>query len=102
VTDDPAERRREQHVAGPVIALVPHTPSHDAGDGISRQGHLQAVEFVQDRRDGDETGGMTAGNVGGWTLISRVLLPCYVCEVFFWRYVTALFTVTYEPFWKGD
>jgi len=25
-----------------------------------------------------------------------------VCEVFFWRYVIPLFTVTYEPFWKGD
>ncbi len=25
-----------------------------------------------------------------------------VCEVFFWRYAIPLFTVTYEPFWKGD
>jgi hypothetical protein len=25
-----------------------------------------------------------------------------VCEVFFWRYVTPLFTVTYEPYQKGD
>jgi hypothetical protein len=25
-----------------------------------------------------------------------------VCEVFFWRDATPLFTVTYEPFWKGD
>jgi hypothetical protein len=27
---------------------------------------------------------------------------CTVCEVFFWRYVTPLFTVTYEPYQKGD
>jgi hypothetical protein len=25
-----------------------------------------------------------------------------VCEVFFWRYVIPLFTVTYEPYQKGD
>ncbi len=25
-----------------------------------------------------------------------------VCEVFLWRYAIPLFTVTYEPFWKGD
>ena len=25
-----------------------------------------------------------------------------VCEVFFWRYANPLFTVTYEPFEKGD
>jgi len=25
-----------------------------------------------------------------------------VCEIFFWRPVTPLFTVTYEPFWKGE
>jgi hypothetical protein len=28
------------------------------------------------------------------------LMP--VCEVFFWRYAIPLFTVTYEPFWKGE
>jgi hypothetical protein len=25
-----------------------------------------------------------------------------VCEVFFWRYAIPLFTVTYEPYQKGD
>jgi hypothetical protein len=25
-----------------------------------------------------------------------------VCEVFFWRHAIPLFTMTYEPFWKGD
>jgi hypothetical protein len=25
-----------------------------------------------------------------------------VCKVFFWRYATPLFTVTYEPCQKGD
>jgi hypothetical protein len=25
-----------------------------------------------------------------------------VCEVFFWRYAIPLFTVTYEPYTKGD
>jgi hypothetical protein len=25
-----------------------------------------------------------------------------VCEVFFWRYAISLFTVTYEPYKKGD
>ena len=25
-----------------------------------------------------------------------------VCEVFFWRYAIPLFTVAYEPYWKGD
>jgi hypothetical protein len=26
----------------------------------------------------------------------------FVCEVFFWRDAIPLFTVTYEPYWKGD
>jgi hypothetical protein len=25
-----------------------------------------------------------------------------VCEVFFWRDATPLFTVAYEPYWKGE
>jgi hypothetical protein len=25
-----------------------------------------------------------------------------VCEVFFWRHAIPLFTVTYEPYMKGD
>jgi hypothetical protein len=25
-----------------------------------------------------------------------------VCDIFFWRYAIPLFTVTYEPYAKGD
>jgi hypothetical protein len=54
---------------------------------------------------GPDDGASGAKNMlaGGWGLpmgCREHSIP--VCEIIFWRYATPLFTVTYEPFWKGD
>jgi hypothetical protein len=49
-----------------------------------------------------ESAGTGVGRAGPAVEAGRAEQTYPVCEIFFWRYAIPLFTVTYEPYTKGD
>ena len=44
----------------------------------------------------------TVADISQMNVTEKYLRLSMVCEIFFWRAAISLFTVTYEPFEKGD